>query len=299
VSVQGSLFGYHVRSEFPLPRLRPAGVGRGTIEVRRSTAPLGVPEGRDLGRIEHSDGSALFTVTEAEDGIVVWCAVNGTFRVQPELGLITADSQVGSTLWQDRLTNAIVPLLLSARGDLMLHAAALADSGRAYLLCGVSGRGKSTLADSLARQGAEVVGEDSVALTFENGRVSAWPGPVGVRLRAAEGEPEKELHVHPGSGTDPTPVEVGGVALVAPRGGDGPEIRRLSLEEALAPAFSHTILGHPELRQAAFSKVSRLLARTPAYSVRVPDDLGLLDDAAAALWAGLRDPGASDVGATA
>jgi hypothetical protein len=256
--------------------------------VRRTTAPLDVGEGKELGRIDHPDGGALFTIAELDDGFVAWCRASGTFRVQPERSLITTDSGEGTVPWQDRMTNAIVPLLLSARGELMLHAAALAADGRATLVCGVSGRGKSTLAHTLSGQGADVVSEDSVAVTLEGDRAWAWPGPVGVRLRATDDAPVKALHLSATGGTSPEPVEVGAVALLAPRGGTHPEVERLEVEQALAPTFSHAVQGRPALRQSVFSQVAALLARVPAYSVRVPDDLGRLDEAASEVWARLR-----------
>jgi hypothetical protein len=288
VSAEGSLFGYRLRSELPVDRLRPPGGGRGTIEVHRAAEPLEAGAGPELGRLEDSDGSPLFIVSEAGDDLVVWCARAGRFHIRPDDGVITTDSPVGSAAWQDRVTNAIVPLLLGARGELVLHAAALSDGDRAFLFCGTSGRGKSTLADSLARQGAGVVAEDGVALTMDGDRVLAWPGPVGVRLRAGDGDPGKALRVTGTSGTDPEPVAVGGLAMLAPRGGSAPEVQPLAVAEALAPAFSHTIGGRPSRRQGVFSQMAALLARVPAYSVQLPDDLEALDDAAAVVWARMR-----------
>ena len=288
MSAEGSLFGYRVRSQLPLERLRPAGGGRGTIEVQRAVEALDAEAGPELGRLEDSDGSPLFTVSEAGDDLVVWCARSGTFHIQPSDCVITSDAPEASADWQDRVTNAVVPLLLGARGELVLHAAALSDGARAFLFCGTSGRGKSTLADSLARQGAGVVAEDGVALTMDGDRALAWPGPVGVRLRPGDGGPGKALHVTATSGTDPEPLPVGGLAMLAPRAGTSAEVRPLAVAEALAPAFSHTIGGRPSRRQGVFSQVAALLALVPAYSVQLPDDLERLDEAAAEVWARMR-----------
>jgi hypothetical protein len=288
VSGPGSLFGYRVKSELPLDRLRRGDAPRGTIEIRRATAPLDGDGGTEIGRLDHPDGSPLFTITERDDGFTAWCATSGTFRAEPETGLIVTDAGEPSPFWQDRTVNAIVPLLLSARGELMLHAAALGGDGRAVLLCGVSGRGKSTLAHALARLGADVVAEDSVAVTVDGERALAWPGPVGVRLRPTNGARAKSLHLPETGGRDPQPVEVGAIALLEPRGGTQAEVRRLTTAEALAPAFPHAIQGRPARRQETFSQVAALLRRVPAYSARVPDDLERLDEAAAAVWARLR-----------
>jgi hypothetical protein len=288
VTDRGSLFGYRVQSELPLPRLRPGSHAGDTIDVRTAPGPLATGAGREIGRLDYPDGSPLFTIAEDDEGFVAWCAVSGTFRVQPELGLVTTDAEEASTFWQDRLTNAIVPLLLSARGELMLHAAAASDSDGAILLCGISGRGKSTLVDALGRRGTDVLAEDGVRLSFDGDAVSAWPGPLGVRLRAPDGAGVKAVHHHPAGGKGAGPVPVAGIGVLAPREGERAEIRPMGVEEALAPIFSHAILARPALRQAVFSQVASLLARVPAYAIRVPDDLARLDEAAAAVWDRLR-----------
>jgi hypothetical protein len=218
----GSLFGYRVRSELPLPRLRPErDAYRGTIEIRSADGDLGGRDAREVGGLTFPDGSPLFTLFESDDALFVECALSGRFRLEPELRSITTDAREATQAWQDRVMNAIVPLLLGGGGELILHAAALTDGERALLVTGGSRQGKSTLAAALARQGAEVLAEDGVALTRDGERTLAWPGPWGVRLRPPEAESRapKVLHGRPADGTRTDPVEVGALAVLAPRGG--------------------------------------------------------------------------------
>ena len=61
-------------------------------------------------------------------------------------------------LWEHRLVSVAVPLLLAERGDIALHAAAVARGDRAVAFAGASTRGKSTLAVAAAACGARRAG---------------------------------------------------------------------------------------------------------------------------------------------
>ncbi len=172
------------------------------------------------------------------------------------------------------MINAIVPIMLAARGELVLHAAAIVESGRAILVCGPSGRGKSTLAHALETAGCGLLAEDGVALTAEDDRMLAWPGPLGIRLHpvpgdappAEPGRRRKRLHLAAAEPLGPEPVPVGAVLVLGERGGDELAVRELAPEVALPPVFVNAISGRPDLRQATFSRVAA--ARAPPPGLR-------------------------------
>ena len=58
-----------------------------------------------------------------------------------------------------------------------LHASCVAIEGRAVLLTGAPGSGKSDLALRLVDRGAILVGDDGVAVAAREGRLHAYPGP--------------------------------------------------------------------------------------------------------------------------
>jgi HPr kinase/phosphorylase len=58
---------------------------------------------------------------------------------------------------------------------MQVEATAVAIDGRGIVLCGPSGSGKSDLALRLIRIGAQLVGDDSIWLSNENGQLLAHP----------------------------------------------------------------------------------------------------------------------------
>ena len=86
---------------------------------------------------------------------------------------------------------------LRQRGRYYLHASAAVDThGRAFVLAGNSGTGKSTLAFALAKSGWSILGDDGVIVDAERGEIvaHAWRGPLMVS--AALTGPFRELAGH-------------------------------------------------------------------------------------------------------
>ncbi|MGH9313418.1 MAG: hypothetical protein ACRD09_11605 [Vicinamibacterales bacterium] len=80
------------------------------------------------------------------------------------------------------LLDHILPLMVSHRGELVLHASA-ALIGRGAVLFGArSGSGKSTLAAALASRGAQVLGDDAIALRANGVGLIALGAYPGLRL---------------------------------------------------------------------------------------------------------------------
>ncbi len=66
-----------------------------------------------------------------------------------------------------------------------MHASCVAVSGRAVLITGASGSGKSALALTLMAYGADLVSDDQTELTVEDGRVIArCPAPLAGLIEA-------------------------------------------------------------------------------------------------------------------
>lgn len=78
--------------------------------------------------------------------------------------------------------NNVLPMALSRQGKLVLHASAVEVFGSAVVFVGVSGRGKSTLATSFARDGHALIMDDGLVVEVRDGRFMAIPGDGSVRL---------------------------------------------------------------------------------------------------------------------
>jgi len=86
----------------------------------------------------------------------------------------------------DAFYSSVAALTLAWRGLLPFHASTVAIDGRAVLIAGTAGVGKSTLAAALTGQGARWLADDLSAISQDAaGRFHAHPGRTAARLHAA------------------------------------------------------------------------------------------------------------------
>ena len=154
-----------------------------------------------------SDGNGGATIVDAEGREVALTAVD-----EPLVGLF----------------DAIVAGLirgLSTAGILAIHAGVVAVDGRAILIAGRSGRGKTTLVLGLLRCGLELLSDELALVAADDRTILAYPRGVHVRPAALELFPELGFLVdvpgHPlGGGSEwsvgPAAIERGFGAEVAP-----------------------------------------------------------------------------------
>lgn len=109
------------------------------------------------------------------------------FRITPDATVVRATLRPGIPEFTGRhlLLNQVLPLVLSRRGRLVLHAGAVAIGGEVFAFIGPTGSGKSTLVAACANAGAEVVADDSVVIVRDGDRWLAWPSYPAIRLWAS------------------------------------------------------------------------------------------------------------------
>lgn len=95
---------------------------------------------------------------------------------EPEAGADPADIPIF-------ILGTVFGILLHQRGQIVLHASAVAVEGKAILFCGTSGSGKSTIAAALVQHGRPLVTDDLCALSIgSDGPVAVHPDGRQLRL---------------------------------------------------------------------------------------------------------------------
>ncbi len=273
-----SLYGFEVKSDLPLRRLNSAAGTRGELLIETAAEPLVAPAGEPAGSLVDADGRRWFASYELEDGgCLLQMPPTGSFLLEPGGGRIAVDASDGDAeLLEHRLASSAICTLLSLRGDLALHAAAVEAAGAAIVFCGPSLRGKSTLARALGEGGYRVLGEDGVAIELGEAGPVAHPGARGVRVRGPGSGRERPVLVEdPGAG-EPGPCPLAAVVLLGERGDE-------FVVEPLAPARALALLtpnlihsGGRGSIAAAFQRLAALLGSVPALRISLPDDLAAL-----------------------
>lgn len=161
-----------------LPGVAPVPVPAGgeDVRIRRRPVPEHLEEATTRGPVWELDKSRFLLRLP---GIGRILASDGcTLDMDPDPGTNPADAM-------PFLLGTGFGALLLQRGGLVLHAAAVAAGGRAYVFCGRSGIGKSTLAAALCQAGCHFVNDDVCAIgQDETGTPVLWPD--GRRLKLFE-----------------------------------------------------------------------------------------------------------------
>lgn len=130
------------------------------VDVVEALAPKFVESvSGDLGRYEN----ALVGRSESE----------ATFVFDSDSRVLTVEyaEQLTESRRTQVLLDWVVPYVLTELGHLVLHATAANIDGVAWGFCGMSGRGKSTLAVSFAQSGYALVADDTFVLDADRGTV--------------------------------------------------------------------------------------------------------------------------------
>lgn len=142
-------FGLHWASDVALPHFATEPDAAVDIRVEQVGALSGREPLRTINRgAVYDDGFRL-----ADDGIAAFEMSGGN-----RIGYVPGAQWDGALPL--RFYSTVVALACAWRGAIPMHASAVAIDGRAWLLCGATGAGKSTLTAALLAQGAEFIGDD-------------------------------------------------------------------------------------------------------------------------------------------
>lgn len=174
----GSVHGFSVESESSFVYLRDGGGER--LTIREDGSEPSQP-GDCLADIKSRN--ALQTRVYARDRrFSVHVEGVGWFGIDPDTSTITVPPSPYGAWMEGTIWGLPVALLVLSRGGLFFHASAVEVDGRAVILTGPSGHGKTTLAAALDVAGYRLLTED--LLRCAPGRSTVvYPGPAMLRLR--------------------------------------------------------------------------------------------------------------------
>lgn len=168
-----------------------------------------------------------------------------------------------------------------------MHASAVAIDGRAIVIAGNPGAGKSTTAAAFARAGATVITEDVAPVVWINGSPCIAPGYPRIRLwedsaSTLFGElppltptwPKRYLDVTRQFASAPVPIAK--IVILEERSTHA-AVRPLSGHEAAIALLRNASMTHAledSMRERELAQVTALADAVPVLAARAADDLG-------------------------
>ncbi len=234
------LAGLTVASEIVLPGAR-AGceAERPDVVMRRAEVPSHL-DNADITRRAWERAGDRFLLRAPGVGRFLLSAGRG-IGFQMEAGADAADCAA-------YLVGSAFGLLLHQRGQIVLHASAVAMNGKATLFCGNSGVGKSTIAAALCLRGHPLVADDICAISFaadEHPRVSAHSSQIklvadavaavglAAQSDAAVQRRRDKYQIDPPVKTDEADFPIGRIYILRRNADQGPEISLSDSAESL------------------------------------------------------------------
>jgi hypothetical protein len=175
--------GLVLSTPFPVDELREAG-GR-AVDWRVVEGPRPSREGLDpVFEVRTADDQLWMTLRGAE-GRFTLCfedQVDFGIDVRERVVTYTPHADVADSSLRHLLIDQVVPHLLAAEGELVIHASAVAIDSGAVAFIGPSGTGKSSLAAGCVQHGATLLADDFLLLRESDGGFEATVAYASLRL---------------------------------------------------------------------------------------------------------------------
>jgi hypothetical protein len=210
----------------------------------------------------------------------------------------------------------VMAAAFSLRGVPVLHASAVVVGGKAILIAGPAGAGKSTLTAALVGKGMPLLAEDLAVLTVSNSATTVQPGYPRLRLcadatavagqiaanlplvfRAFSKEDKRWIHAADlAGGFCKTAAPLGAIYLLGPRshGHSKPMVIIPLPAHRASLALVGNLYGHRWLRTPkpkALEWCAQIAERTPVRIVNAPCGLGRVADSADSIIGDAKDLG--------
>lgn len=252
---------------------------------------LSIASGTRLGQPVPSGGNA-----RSRDGRRVRLVVPGVGCFLIDDGhrvVVWPESGTSAATLSQQLSGAVLALALMQRDVLVLHGSVIAFGGRAVVVMGHSGDGKSTTAAACARLGHAVLSDDLAPMDVADGAVTVRPTCALVRVGDAQGfgKPASERWVaadktvvRVGPATNETALPVAAIVRLAVD--DRVEVRTQTATSAALSLIEHTFCrpAFEKTRAAwAMQQCARIAGVCPVVTLCRPMRLDVLDDVVAHL----------------
>ncbi len=316
-----SVFGGCLRSEIAFPELRTIARAAPRWRLHVSSRQQALDHAELLGIDDVGDGSEVRLYKFAGGYRLQYDDNTGAFDVSADGREITwfPVAHPNEEMVRLHVLGRVLATALHAAGTFCLHGSGVALQGGAIGFLAPRFWGKSTLAMALAKTGARLLSDDTLAVHPDDVPLLLWPGVHSVRLwgdsaekiagddpaggaapfaikRTFTGLPERLLACHP--------VPLSAIYLLAPRegNGNGSVVRRAPV--APVPA-ALSLVGHAKIgallgkseAPKVFARAVRVASRVPVYRLDVPRDFERVGDVVTHLtmWQdGATDPEAEE-----
>jgi hypothetical protein len=233
------------------------------------------------------------------DRLAVEFPGRATFELSREKVLLVAEETGDPDLVAHLLLDHAVPRVIALRGDLMLHAAgAVGPSGRAHLVLGKTGTGKSTTVAGLVSAGWALLDDDGIRIVETDDGPVAMPGTGGIRLHPAsaalllpgapQGHPMAKDHPKSrfpaesgGFRMAQAPAHVAGAYLLQRTDALEPRVEPLGLADAVSTIVEHAFHMADEpaaIARHAFERATAIAAAVPVWRLLHSPGLDRLDE---------------------
>ena len=173
------IYGVTVATPFPLLGTRPAEGREPDIVLQMGeTRPVGSePPPGTLLLDAGTNGARIYSASRDEAGCHLRIAGFADFDLNGESGALTCslDPNADTALLSVFMTGMVPALWMYLHDEVVLHASTVIARDMTMGIVGRSGMGKSTLAALLCSEGARLVGDDILRVTFREGKV-LWRG---------------------------------------------------------------------------------------------------------------------------
>jgi hypothetical protein len=257
----------------------------------RDQQPVAEP---DFSRWRSPEGEVVATFHRRPEGYLLRFLGRADFIVDVEHRTVTCSAVpvIAAPAIEDLYLNQVAPVLAGHAGELVIHASANVFDGAAAGFAADTGRGKSTLAASLARSGFPCLSDDGLLLRRSDGRYLAFPNRASFRLWSDSAQvvspgqhegPEAETKTHiSGSAAlpfqdQPMPLRV--LYVLGPGEAAAVRISRMTSTDALAALINHSFFLDAEDRARMarhFEAVAQLAETVPVFALDYPRDYDAL-----------------------